>query len=616
VAAIKVTPVTLAFKDIWYSVPDPSNPRETIDLLQGVTGFAAPGTMTALMGSSGAGKTTLMDVIAGRKTGGKIRGQILFNGHPASRLAVRRCTGYCEQMDIHSEATTIREALVFSAFLRLPSDVPDSAKLSAVSECLNLLDLNPIADQIIRGSSTEQMKRVTIGVELAAQPSVLFLDEPTSGLDARSAKRIMDGVRRVADSGRTIVCTIHQPSQEVFQVFDRLLLLKRGGETVFYGDIGDECVNLISYFEAMPNTTPISHGYNPATWMLECIGAGVGSSGAQSGSTPNFAELFKQSELKMSLDEAMKKDGVGLPSKELEPIKFSSTYAATSAVQMRLLVKRFFDMYWRTASYNLTRLAISVMLALIFGIIYLGADYESYQGVNSGVGMIFVTTLFNAMISFNSGLPIACEERAAFYREQASQMYHPFWYFVGATLAEIPYVFTASLCFTAIFLPMVGFPGFVNGVLYWINVSLIILVMTYIGQFLAYVAPSLDVAMTMGALMSSIQGLFMGFNPPASSIPTAYKWIYHLTPQRYIMGNLVAIALGDCPTPGGDELGCKTLQNAPVSLGTITVRQYVELVFGMHHSDIGKNIGIIFGFILGFRLLAYLALRYINHQKR
>jgi energy-coupling factor transporter ATP-binding protein EcfA2/ABC-type multidrug transport system permease subunit len=460
------------------------------------------------------------------------------------------------------------------------------------------------------------MKRVTIGVELAAQPSVLFLDEPTSGLDARSAKRIMDGVRRVADSGRTIVCTIHQPSQEVFQVFDRLLLLKRGGETVFYGDIGDECVNLISYFEAMPNTTPISHGYNPATWMLECIGAGVGSSGAQSGSTPNFAELFKQSELKMSLDEAMKKDGVGLPSKELEPIKFSSTYAATSAVQMRLLVKRFFDMYWRTASYNLTRLAISVMLALIFGIIYLGADYESYQGVNSGVGMIFVTTLFNAMISFNSGLPIACEERAAFYREQASQMYHPFWYFVGATLAEIPYVVAAALLFTVVFLPMVGFPGFVNGVLYWINVSLIILVMTYIGQFLAYVAPSLDVAMTMGALMSSIQGLFMGFNPPASSIPTAYKWIYHLTPQRYIMGNLVAIALGDCPTPGGDELGCKTLQNAPVSLGTITVRQYVELVFGMHHSDIGKNIGIIFGFILGFRLLAYLALRYINHQKR
>ncbi|ETO80147.1 hypothetical protein F444_05278, partial [Phytophthora nicotianae P1976] len=185
------------------------------------------------MGSSGAGKTTLMDVIAGRKTGGKITGQILLNGYPATDLAIRRSTGYCEQMDIHSESATIREALTFSAFLRQGADVPDSFKYDSVNECLELLDLHPIADQIIRGSSVEQMKRLTIGVELAAQPSVLFLDEPTSGLDARSAKLIMDGVRKVANTGRTVVCTIHQPSTEVFSVFDSLLLLKRGGETVF-----------------------------------------------------------------------------------------------------------------------------------------------------------------------------------------------------------------------------------------------------------------------------------------------------------------------------------------------------------------------------------------------
>uniref|UniRef100_H3H7J5 ABC transporter domain-containing protein n=1 Tax=Phytophthora ramorum TaxID=164328 RepID=H3H7J5_PHYRM len=221
-------PVTVAFKDLWYTVPDPSNPKDTIDLLKGISGYALPGTITALMGSSGAGKTTLMDVIAGRKTGGKIAGQILLNGHPATDLAIRRSTGYCEQMDIHSESATIREALTFSAFLRQGVDVPDSNKYDSVNECLDLLDLHPIADQIIRGSSVEQMKRLTIGVELAAQPSVLFLDEPTSGLDARSAKLIMDGVRKVANTGRTVVCTIHQPSTEVFSVFDSLLLLKRG----------------------------------------------------------------------------------------------------------------------------------------------------------------------------------------------------------------------------------------------------------------------------------------------------------------------------------------------------------------------------------------------------
>ncbi|KAG2866058.1 hypothetical protein PC119_g28118 [Phytophthora cactorum] len=153
------------------------------------------------MGSSGAGKTTLMDVIAGRKTEGTIKGKILLNGYEATDLAIRRSTGYCEQMDIHSEAATFREALTFSSFLRQDSSVPDSKKYDSVNECLDLLDMHSIADKIIRGSSVEQMKRLTIGVELAAQPSVLFLDEPTSGLDARSAKMIMDGVRKVADSG-------------------------------------------------------------------------------------------------------------------------------------------------------------------------------------------------------------------------------------------------------------------------------------------------------------------------------------------------------------------------------------------------------------------------------
>ncbi|KAG2792177.1 hypothetical protein PC129_g24527 [Phytophthora cactorum] len=280
-------PVTVAFKDLWYTVPDPTNPKKIIDLLKGISGYALPGTITALMGSSGAGKTTLMDVIAGRKTGGQIRGQILLNGHPATDLAIRRSTGYCEQMDIHSESSTIREALTFSAFLRQGADVPDSHKYDSVNECLDLLDLNLIADQIIRGSSVEQMKRLTIGVELAAQPSVLFLDEPTSGLDARSAKLIMDGVRKVADTGRTIVCTIHQPSSEVFSVFDSLLLLKRGGETVFAGDLGENAREMIEYFESIEGVTKLETDYNPATWMLEVIGAGVGNS---NGDQTDFTE--------------------------------------------------------------------------------------------------------------------------------------------------------------------------------------------------------------------------------------------------------------------------------------------------------------------------------------
>ncbi|KAL3660316.1 hypothetical protein V7S43_014844 [Phytophthora oleae] len=225
--------------DLWYTVRAPAGPGQpvqSLDLLKGITGYALPGKITALMGSTGAGKTTLMDVIVGRKTEGSIKGKILLNGFEASDLSAQ---------------PSGKQSLSRPSFAKV--QVPDSRKFDSVDECLELLGLEEIADQMIRGSSTEKMKRLTIGVEMAAQPSVLFFDEPTSGLDARSAKVIMDGVRKVADSGRTVLCTIHQPHTNVFHLFDSLLLLKRGGETVYFGDLGHECSALINYFEAIPS---------------------------------------------------------------------------------------------------------------------------------------------------------------------------------------------------------------------------------------------------------------------------------------------------------------------------------------------------------------------------
>uniref|UniRef100_K3X6U2 ABC transporter domain-containing protein n=1 Tax=Globisporangium ultimum (strain ATCC 200006 / CBS 805.95 / DAOM BR144) TaxID=431595 RepID=K3X6U2_GLOUD len=623
---LNFTPVTLAFKDLWYTVPLPSNPKhETIDLLKGISGYALPGTMTALMGSSGAGKTTLMDVIAGRKTGGKIQGQVLLNGYEANDLAIRRSTGYCEQMDIHSEASTIREALTFSAFLRQDSSVPASKKFDSVNECLDLLDMHDIADQIIRGSSVEQMKRLTIGVELAAQPSVLFLDEPTSGLDARSAKLIMDGVRKVADTGRTIVCTIHQPSSEVFFLFDSLLLLKRGGETVFFGDLGRKCSKLVKYFEAIPGVVPLRPDYNPATWMLECIGAGVGNVSADA---TDFVQAFNNSENKRILNATMAKPGVCMPVSGTQELVFTQKRAASNAVQMKYVIGRFLDMYWRTPSYNLTRFTISISLALLFGLIFVDAEYTSYQGLNSGIGLIFMAMTFSSFVSFSGALPMASAERASFYRERASQTYNAFWYFMGSTVAELPYVFATSLLFTVIFFPMVGFTGFGTGVLFWLNLSLITLIMTYFGQLLAYALPSEEVAAIIGVLINSILFLFIGFNPPASAIPTGYKWLYTITPQRFPVSVAVALVFGACdelPTYNealgqyenvGSQLGCQPLTNAPVSIGHTTVKQFTEDTFKMKHDDILPFFFVTIAYVVGIRILGALALRYINHQKK
>ncbi|RAW23077.1 ABC transporter G family member 31, partial [Phytophthora cactorum] len=618
-------PVTLAFQDLWYSVKSPSNPNESLDLLKGISGFALPGSITALMGSSGAGKTTLMDVIAGRKTEGTIKGKILLNGYEATDLAIRRSTGYCEQMDIHSEAATFREALTFSSFLRQDSSVPDSKKYDSVNECLDLLDMHSIADKIIRGSSVEQMKRLTIGVELAAQPSVLFLDEPTSGLDARSAKMIMDGVRKVADSGRTIVCTIHQPSTEVFLLFDSLLLLKRGGETVFFGDLGQNCQHLIDYFGGIPGSPELLEGYNPATWMLECIGAGVGKA---SSNDVDFVQYFNESEEKRVLDVNMNKEGVTFPSPDTKEMSFDCKRASSSWTQARFLAVRFMRMYWRTPSYNITRCIIALLLSLLAGLVFVDSEYTTYQGLNSGVGMLFLMSLFNGLVSFSSVLAIASDDRASFYRERASQSYNALWYFVGSTIVEIPYSFVAGLLFTVIFFPMVGFTGFGTGVLFWINMSLFMLMQTYMGQFFSYAMPNIEVADVLGMLINSIYILFMGFNPPANKIPSGYKWLYDITPHKYSIGALAALVFADCddaPTwneqaqqyvGGGSQLGCQPVTNTPLSIDHTTVKEYVETVFNTKHDDIWRNFGIAFVFIVVYRVLGLLALRFVNHQKR
>ncbi|KAK3219635.1 hypothetical protein Dsin_013605 [Dipteronia sinensis] len=224
-------------------------------LLREVSGSFRPGVLTALMGVSGAGKTTLMDVLAGRKTGGYIEGSIKISGYPKKQEAFARISGYCEQNDIHSPHVTIYESLVYSAWLRLPQEVNKETKKMFIEEVMELVELSTLKGIIVglpgvNGLSTEQRKRLTIAVELVANPSIIFMDEPTSGLDARSAAIVMRTVRNTVNTGRTVVCTIHQPSIDIFEAFDELLLLKRGGQEIYVGPLGRQSCHLIKYFQS------------------------------------------------------------------------------------------------------------------------------------------------------------------------------------------------------------------------------------------------------------------------------------------------------------------------------------------------------------------------------
>lgn len=281
-SSLPFTPATLSFSNLSYSVDLPTKDKETgkpetLELLHEISGFMTPGTSTALMGSSGAGKTTLLDVLAGRKTSGHITGDIFVNGYRINYQSFGRVVGYVEQTDIHSPNATVKEALSFSALLRLSEGISAEEREKFVSGIMTTLELDPLADTLIGsktagGLSVEQAKRVTIGVELVANPAILFLDEPTSGLDARAAQLVMKAIKRTAQSGRAVISTIHQPSSFIFNSFDSLLLLKRGGHTVFFGELGENSCELIQFLQAAPGVTPITDGANPANFMVRCDG--------------------------------------------------------------------------------------------------------------------------------------------------------------------------------------------------------------------------------------------------------------------------------------------------------------------------------------------------------
>ncbi|KAL5976772.1 ABC transporter G member 42 [Asimina triloba] len=250
--------------------------EDRLQLLRGVTGAFRPGVLTALMGVSGAGKTTLMDVLAGRKTGGYIEGDIRISGFPKKQETFARISGYCEQNDIHSPQVTVRESLIYSAFLRLPKEVNDAEKMIFVDEVMELVELDNLKNAIvglpgITGLSTEQRKRLTIAVELVSNPTIIFMDEPTSGLDARAAAIVMRTVRNTVDTGRTVVCTIHQPSIDIFEAFDEVRQSPQS---------------------EVPGVPKIKEKYNPATWMLE-----ASSVATEVRLGIDFSEYYKSSQL-------------------------------------------------------------------------------------------------------------------------------------------------------------------------------------------------------------------------------------------------------------------------------------------------------------------------------
>ena len=334
--------------DVNYDIKIKGEPRR---LLDGIDGWVKPGTLTALMGVSGAGKTTLLDVLASRTTMGVVSGQMLVDGRQRN-TGFQRKTGYVQQQDLHLATSTVREALTFSAVLRQPKTTPYKERVAYVDEVIKVLEMESYADAVVgvpgEGLNVEQRKRLTIGVELAAKPALLlFLDEPTSGLDSQTAWSICTLLRKLANNGQAILCTIHQPSAILFQEFDRLLFLAAGGKTVYFGEIGEKSKTLSGYFERN-GARPIGPEENPAEWMLEVIGAAPGSK-----TTIDWPLVWKESSERQEIRKTlavMKAELVATVPVENDAMALRH-FAATPLQQLFTVTERVFLQLWRTPNY-------------------------------------------------------------------------------------------------------------------------------------------------------------------------------------------------------------------------------------------------------------------------
>lgn len=298
--------------------------------------------------------------MASRTTVGVVGGDILVDGRQRD-TSFQRKTGYVQQQDLHLHTSTVREALEFSALLRQPPTYSREEKLEYVETVIDLLNMRAYADAIVgfpgEGLNVEQRKRLTIGVELAARPKLLlFLDEPTSGLDSQTSWSICSLLETLTKNGQAILCTIHQPSAMLFQRFDRLLLLAKGGKTVYFGDIGSGSRILMDYF--VRNGGPeCPAGRNPAEHMLEVIGAAPGAH-----SDINWPETWRNSpEYRAVCEELQQLRGLANRQANHEDDKSSyAEFAAPFRDQLTQVGRRVFQQMWRSPSYIYSKALLTI----------------------------------------------------------------------------------------------------------------------------------------------------------------------------------------------------------------------------------------------------------------
>ncbi|KAL5558464.1 hypothetical protein UlMin_034675 [Ulmus minor] len=624
-------PITLKFMDVSYRLKihdknhegtikqrmfghESSDKRSTAatnerTILHGITGMASPGEIMAILGPSGSGKSTLLNALAGRLQGHGLTGTVLANGRRLDKTTLRR-TGFVTQDDLLYPHLTVHETLVFCSLLRLPETLTRKEKVSVAESVISELGLEKcqntiIGNSFIRGVSGGERKRVSIAHELLVNPSLLILDEPTSGLDSTAAHRLMTTLKALAQKGKTILTSIHQPSSRVYQMFDSVLVLSEG-RCLYFGK-GNQAM---SYFESV-GFSP-SFPMNPADFLLDlangvCQLDGVTErdnkpntkqslvssyntllapkvkAACMESASSNFNNSTKESTTDNHHQSHSSNEITRRSSRTCLRIGLSTWFNEFTILLQRSLKER------KHESFNTLRVFQVITAALL-------ADR---------LGLLFFIAIFWGVLpSFNAVFAFP-QERAILMKEQASGMYTLSSYFMARIVGDLPMELILPTVFILITYWMTGLTPEIGP---FLSTLLVLLgyVMVSQGLGLALGAAIMDAKQASTLVTVTMLAFVLTGGFYVHKVPYCLSWIKYLSTTFYTYKLLISVQYGEGKGVSA-LLGCHSFHHGSDKANCKFVEEDVE---GQISPLV--SIGVMSFMFVGYRILAYLALRRIK----
>eukprot|EP00644_Phytophthora_capsici_P018446 jgi/Phyca11/21268/fgenesh1_pg.PHYCAscaffold_87_\ len=496
-------PCVLSWSDLSYTVKGkktPELPWGTKTILDRVSGRCAPGELTAIMGPSGSGKTTLVDLLADRISSGDVSGLIEVNGTERVGKTFRAVTSYVAQEDTLLGSFTVVETMRMAAKLSLPNTVTSHEIEIRVEDVMDAMGLGTARDTLVgdifrKGLSGGQKRRLSIAIELLSNPSILILDEPTSGLDSSAAHNVMKFIVKLCAEGKTVVCTIHQPSSLVYDMFTNVVVLSAG----------QTYMNPAEYFISLVNTDFDDHA-----------------------EVPKLVYTYSKSDTNKQIQERISRDRATL--KHLPDIRKRPPSALR---QFGVLMYRNTLNNIRNPGIYWIRLFMYFCLSFMVGTMYLSTNDDLTE--EDLVPLLFYVQAFLVFMSV-AVLPFFIEQRAVFARERANSSLSVVSYVCANFLATLPGIFLIAVMSTALVVLLAGLNAFE---FFLLNLFLSLVVSESMMHVIGAAVPHYIIGIALGA---GVFGMFMlceGFMVPRDSIPDYWIWGYYLAFHSYSFESFV-----------------------------------------------------------------------------